>query len=156
MRPAPAQRGFTMPELIAVILIISVLAVAALPRLDAALLLRTDTYRDQVISALRLAQHTAVSHRRLVCAQIASQSVTLQIAPAQPAATCSTALVGSVGGAHAVSQGTTSTPSPTGTLYFQPSGRITSDGAGVTAGLWSVAISGGTAITVTGETGHVD
>lgn len=153
--PAPA-RGFTMPELIAVILIISVLAVVALPRLDAALLLRTDTTRDQVVSALRLAQHTAVSHRRLVCAQIASQSVTLQIAPAQPATSCSATLAGPVGAAQVVSQGTTSTLSPAGTLYFQPSGRITSDGAGVTAGQWQVAISGGTAITVTGETGHVD
>lgn len=148
--------GFTLVELVAVMMIIAVLAVVALPRLDVALNLRSDAYRDQIVAALRLAGHTAVGHRRLVCVQVGSQAVTLSIAPAHPATACSTPLPGPLQGAHATAQGTTSSLAPAGVLYFQPSGRITTTGAGTNAGTWTLAVSGTAAITLTGETGHVD
>ena len=51
------------------------------------------------------------------------------------------------------SQAPATTVTPAGTLYFQPSGRITSDGAGSNALNASIAIAGEVAITTVGETG---
>lgn len=153
-----SQRGFTLPELIAVMVVVSVLAAVALPKFDAALTIRNDSWRDEVVSALRLARSTAVSHRRLVCAAVASGSVTLTIAAVNPATACSATLPGPGGAAaYTSSNVATASVSPAGTMYFQPSGRVTSDGAGSTASDRSISISGtSTAISVIGETGHVE
>jgi Tfp pilus assembly protein FimT len=141
--------------------IAGVLAAVALPHLDGALNLRADTYRDQIVAALRLAGASAVSHRRLVCATVGATTVTLAIAAANPAGSCSAALPGVAGGAAGgaaafSSGGSTSSVTPAGMLYFQPSGRITSDGAGLNAGTWTIRVSGAGAIGVMGETGHVE
>ena len=48
------------------------------------------------------------------------------------------------------------TQSPAGTLYFQPDGRITSDGAGSSAVNATVGLAGEPNLTLIGETGHVD
>jgi hypothetical protein len=53
-------------------------------------------------------------------------------------------------GSHTTSQ------SPAGTLYFQPDGRITSDGAGSSTVSTSIAIAGEAAITINGVTGYVE
>ncbi len=152
-----SERGFTLPELIAVLLVAAVLAVTVMPKFDGALSLRNDTWRDEVVAALRTAHQTAVSHRRLVCASVSGSSVTLSIAAANPASACSASLPGPDGAAAYTtsSGGTTASVSPAGTLYFQPSGRVTSDGAGSTVSSRTIAISGTSAITVVGETGHV-
>ena len=47
------------------------------------------------------------------------------------------------------------TVTPAGTLYLQPDGRITSDGAGLAAVNATIAIAGEAALQITGETGHV-
>ena len=49
------------------------------------------------------------------------------------------------------SSGTVTSLSPAGTLYFQPSGRITSDGAGAVAVNATVAIAGESDIVVVGD-----
>ncbi|MED5620372.1 pilus assembly FimT family protein [Ideonella sp. BN130291] len=137
-------------------ILVAVLAAVAMPKFDAALGLRSDAWRDEVVSALRHAHQTAVSHRRLVCAVVGSTSVTLTIAANNPATTCGSSLPGPDGGsAYTTSTGgTTASLSPAGTLYFQPNGRVTSDGAGSTASDRSITI-GSTSIVVVGETGHV-
>ncbi|MEY4750877.1 MAG: hypothetical protein RIQ60_3091 [Pseudomonadota bacterium] len=151
-------RGFTLPELVAVLVIVGALAAVALPRLDGALNLRADGYRDQIVAALRLAGASAVSHRRLVCATVDASSVRLTIAAANPALACTAALPGVTGGAAAAlsSGGASSSLAPAGTLYFQPSGRVTSDAAGLNAGLWTLSVSGAPVINLIGETGHVE
>ena len=152
-----SERGFTVIELVAVIVLIGVLAVVALPRFEGALAQRGDHWRDQVLAALRHAQSTAQSHRRLVCATLAIGAVTLTVASANPASACSSALRGPDNDTRYARDdrniGTAVTPA--GPLYFQPDGRVTSDGAGLTATDRSIAIDGQTAIAVTGETGHV-
>ena len=156
-RSSERQRGFTLPELLAVLIVVGVLAAVAMPKLDAGLSLRNDAWHDEVVSALRHARQTAVSHRRLVCASVGATSVSLTIAAANPAATCSASLPGPDGGAAYASTGSGSASlSPAGTLYFQPSGRVTSDGAGNSVSSRTITIAGSDTITVIGETGHVE
>ena len=153
------ERGFTLPELIAVILLISILSATALPKFQGALGFRDDAWRDQVVAALRYAHKTAISHRRLVCADVAAGTVTLSIASANPASVCSAALPGIDGGsASADSRGAAAAASvsPAGPLYFQPSGRVTTDGAGSSAVARTIAIAGQGNIVLVGETGRVD
>jgi prepilin-type N-terminal cleavage/methylation domain-containing protein len=160
-RPAhpERQRGFTMLELITVLVIAGVLAVVALPKLQGAMSFQDDAWHDSLTAALRYAQKTAVARRRLVCADVAATSVTLTMAPAYGATSCSTGVPGPSGGAtFATSNNSNSATavSPGGTLYFQPNGRVTSDGAGTTAATRSITLSGATTITVNGETGYVE
>jgi prepilin-type N-terminal cleavage/methylation domain-containing protein len=154
---AAAPRGFTTIELVAVIVLLGVLTVVALPKLDNALAQRGDQWRDQVLSALRVAQATAQSHRRLVCASVATDAVTLTIASANPATTCTNAMPGPDGNANWArdTRSTTTTVSPSGTLFFQTDGRVTTDGAGTTATDRTISVSGQTSITIVAETGLV-
>ena len=146
-----------MVELIAVLLLVGVLAVVAMPRLDAALALRGAAWRDQVQAAALQARSLATGHRRLVCLTVTTGAVNLAIASANPASSCNTTLTGPDGDARwAVdTQALAVSVSPGGTLHFQPDGRITSDGAGLTAVNASVAIAGEAALQITGETGLV-
>ena len=150
-------RGFTMVELIAVMLLVGVLAVVALPRLDGTLGLRGTAWRDQVLAAVLQARSLATGHRRLVCLTVATGAVQMAMASANPATSCNTTVPGPDGDARwAVdAQSLAVTVSPAGMLYLQPDGRITSDGAGRTAVNVSIAIAGETALQITGETGHV-
>jgi MSHA pilin protein MshC len=148
-------RGFTMVELLVVIVMLGALAAVVMPKMDAALGLRTDAARDEVLSALRYAGQTAVSHRRLVCADVSATAVTLRIASIRPASTCNSALGGPDGGsAFTANAGNAALAvTPAGTLFFQPDGRVTTDGAGSAAAARTVTVAGAPSITVSGETG---
>ena len=155
----PRERGFTLPELIAVILLVSILAAVAIPKLTGALSFRDDGWRDQIVAALHSAHKSAVAHRRLVCVTINPGSVTLTMASANPATTCNTALAGIDGGsttADAAGAAATASVSPAGVLYFQPSGRVSTDGAGSTVVVRTISLAGQTNIVLVGETGHVE
>ena len=154
--PRPA-RGFTMVELIAVLLLVGVLAVVALPRLDGTLGLRGSAWRDQVLAATLQARSLATGHRRLVCLTVATGAVQMALASANPATSCDTPLPGPDGDARWAVDGQSLavTVTPAGTLYLQPDGRITSDGAGLAAVKATIAIAGEAALQITGETGHV-
>jgi prepilin-type N-terminal cleavage/methylation domain-containing protein len=154
------QRAFTLVEMIVVMVLLGILAVVALPRLAGSDAFSEAGFHGEVVAALRYAQKTAVSHRRLVCAQVTSTSVTLQIAASNPAAACGTTLLRAPNGADAfASTGSTSLALTAGTLpttlFFQPDGRITTDAAG--SGLWSVGITvpDQSAISIAGATGYV-
>ncbi len=154
----PRSRGFTLPELVAVLLMVGILSATALPRLQGALAFRDDGWRDQVVAALRYAQKVAVSHRRLVCASVGSAGVTLSIAGANPASACGTALPGIDGQVLAAEAkgGAAAAISPGGAVYFQPSGRASTDGAGANAADRTITIAGQAPIVLVGETGHVE
>ena len=153
-----SSRGFTLPELIAVLLLIGILASTAMPKLQGALSFRDDGWRDQVVAALHYAHKVAISHRRLVCASVAAGGVTLSIANANPATACGTALPGLDGQPLAADSqgGAAASIAPAGTIYFQPSGRASTDGAGSNAANRTISIAGQAAIVLVGETGHVE
>lgn len=159
MRATSSERGFTLPELIAVLIVVGVLAAVALPKFDAGLSLRDDAWHDQVVGALRWARQSAVSHRRLVCATVGANSVSLSIAAANPATACGTAYPGADGSDPAASTATgAAVLSPGGVIFFQPDGRATGDGAGTSPSDRTISFGGAAipSISVIGETGHVE
>lgn len=151
------RRGFTLVELIAVVLLLAALSVVVLPRLGQSLSLRDAAWRDQVLAGLQQARSLAAGHRRLVCATVATGELRLAIAGTNPASSCNQNLAGADGDARWAhdASGLAVTVSPAGTLYFQPDGRITSDGAGATPVDVSIGIAGQPAISLRGVTGHV-
>jgi len=74
---APSQRGFTMTELITVMVIIGILAAMVAPRFFDRNTFDSRGFYDQTISTLRYAQKTAISQHRLVCVAFAPNSITL-------------------------------------------------------------------------------
>lgn len=151
------QQGYTLPELIAVMVLIGILTVVAMPKFDSALGFRDDAWHDALLAALRHSRQTAVAHRRLVCVSVSNAGVDLSIASANPASSCNTALRGPDGQTRFASgSGAATSQSPAGMFYFQPSGRVTSDGAGNSATQWTLTIAGQSPIVLVGETGHVE
>ena len=155
-RPVRTQ-GFTMVELITVMVLVGVLAVVAMPRLDSGNGLRGTAWRDQVQAAALQARSLAAGHRRLVCLTVATGELRLSLASANPATSCNTALPGPDGDARwAVdTQRLAISASPEATLLFQPDGRVTRPAAPDTATDFSLGIAGETSLTVYGATGHV-
>lgn len=152
-------RGFTLVELVTVLIIIGVLAFVALPHLDGSDEFRAAAFRDQVAAGLRHAQKSAVAHRRLVCASVAGNQLSLSVATAFGDAACASPLAGADGRVPAASSpavAITLTATPAGPLYFQPSGAVSSDGAGTTPTDFSLTVSGLPALTAHGTTGHVE
>ncbi|MDZ7938873.1 MAG: prepilin-type N-terminal cleavage/methylation domain-containing protein [Rhodoferax sp.] len=91
------QRGFTLIELIMVLVLLGVLAVFAAPRI----LNRNDFeargFHDQTLGVLRFAQKTAIAQRRSVCVAFTANTITLTIANAEAIAACAVPLNGPTG-----------------------------------------------------------
>jgi MSHA pilin protein MshC len=90
------NRGFTLIELIMVIVLVAVLAVFVAPRLNV-----SDFYargfHDETLALLRYAQKTAIAQRRTVCVAFSSSapaSATLTVASAAASTACDTSLSG--------------------------------------------------------------
>ncbi len=65
--PLSSERGFTMVEMITVIVILGVLAVVAAPRFFDRNVFDSRGFYDQVKSTVRYAQKSAIAQRRFVC-----------------------------------------------------------------------------------------
>lgn len=86
------QRGFTLVELIMVIVILGVLAVFAAPRMFDKSDVYARGFHDETLGYLRYAQKTAIAQRRTVCVTFGgSNSITLTIAANAATFDCSTA-----------------------------------------------------------------
>ena len=95
---AVAVRGFTLVELIMVIVILGVLASFAAPRLSNNDDVYARGFHDETLALLRYAQKTAIAQRRTVCVTFSAPdpaSAKLTIAAAQGAASsCDASLIG--------------------------------------------------------------
>lgn len=103
---APEQRGFTLTELITIVVILGIISAVAAPRFFDRGSFDTRRAYDEVMATLRNAQKIAIAQRRFVCVTIAGNTVTLTYdatppSTAHPAAVCagSLALINPVTGA---------------------------------------------------------
>jgi prepilin-type N-terminal cleavage/methylation domain-containing protein len=154
-----ASRGFTLVELVTVMILIGILAVVALPNLDQSQGFGATSFRDRVAASLRFAQKSAVAKRRMVCATITPGALTLTSATGFGDANCPNAMPGPDGSNPAAvspGAGVVLGVIPAGVLYFQPSGRLTSNAAGTAPVTVSVTVTGQAPIGIRGNTGYVD
>lgn len=78
------MRGFTMIELVVVIILIGVLSATAMSRMSLLTGYDEVAYRDSLKSTLEYARRTAVASRRVVCATVAGNALTLRIEETTP------------------------------------------------------------------------
>jgi prepilin-type N-terminal cleavage/methylation domain-containing protein len=76
-RPTP-QTGFTLVELIMVMVLMGILATVALPRFNFSGIDEAG-FRDKVKATLEFARKSAVAQRRITCVALAGNSLTLTI-----------------------------------------------------------------------------
>ena len=110
-------RGFTLIELIVVMVLLSVLSVFVLPSLKPSDF-ATRGFRDETTALLRFAQKTAVAQRRMVCVSVQASGLSLKVDGATPArGVCEQALP-----APSRLQGGQGLSSTVGSFYFTPMG----------------------------------
>lgn len=152
------QRGFTIVELIVVIVMIGILAATVLPRFSGSHGFEERGFRDQVVAGLRFAQKSAVVARRTVLVTFSAGVATFSIrACANEVAVCSgTEYVAlnlpgtgksTISAAEVRSANFSSFPA---SIAFQPSGSPLGGGASIT-----VTNLPGLPIVVEAETGYV-
>lgn len=78
------QRGFTLIELIMVMVVVGILAVFVAPRFFDVNVFKSRGFADQVQATLRYAQKEAIAQHRNVCVAITPSDITLTIANAIP------------------------------------------------------------------------
>ena len=77
-RPPHCLSGFTMVELITVLIVVGIMAAVAVPRMNPSGFDATG-YRDKVRATLEFARKSAVAQRRIVCVTRAANGLTLTI-----------------------------------------------------------------------------
>ncbi|MBV8500797.1 MAG: prepilin-type N-terminal cleavage/methylation domain-containing protein [Paucibacter sp.] len=146
--------GFTLPELLAVLVVAGIIAAVALPRMTGRTGFEERGFHDQLVAALRYGQKSAIAARRTVCATFtAPRSLALQISSANGASDCSvgSALIGPDGKALSVTAASS-------VSYSSAPASIVFDGNGRPNAAASISISNlpaSLSITVEAETGYV-
>ena len=140
--------GFTLIELIVVMMIIGILSIVVLPRLEQSVFNNRGFY-DQTLSALRYAQKAAIAQRRTVCAGFTSTSLTLTIASVSDSGNCNLNLASPTGGSPF-----TVTAKTTGTYATVPA-AFSFDALGQASTGQTITVTGVGNIVIEQETGYV-
>ncbi len=87
----PRRKGFTLVELVMVIVILGILAVYAVPRMFNSGDFYARGFHDESLGYLRYAQKTAIAQRRTVCVAFGTNTLTLSISANSGTFNCATA-----------------------------------------------------------------
>lgn len=158
-------KGFTLIELVTLMVIVGIIAVFAVGRLDFTSVFEQRGVQDKVKAALQFARKAAVAGRRYVCVSTAGNRITLTLDTRLPETAGATFCDGSsaanlalpgpdgqcaAGVTNAVCSSAEATiSSATATFAFDPQGRSTA------AANVSVAVTGQSGVIVERGTGYV-
>lgn len=154
------DKGFTLVELVTVLVVAAILAAVAAPRFFSRQAFEERGFYDQVLATLRYAQRVAIAERREVCVALTASTVSLGLNPSTTAGAACTAIVRSPGEsapyAIAVPSGLTLALAPAGSFRFNGLGQPVSD-AGALLGDQTITLTGTDVrtITVWSQTGYV-
>jgi MSHA pilin protein MshC len=157
------QAGFTMAELVIVLVVVGILATVAVPRMFDMDQFSARGTRDYVGAALRYAQKSAIAMRRNVCVTVAATQLTITYASAAGAnQACNGAnLLVNPGNGQAYSDPSNALPprapmATTGSLIFDAQGRpLSSPGVPSTTARSFTVTGNATPLVIEPETGVV-
>jgi MSHA pilin protein MshC len=151
------ERGFTMVELITVMVLVGIMSFVALPNLTKAFTLKAPGYRDQIVATIEYARKIAVAQRRHVCVTIAASTVTVTSDQGLPVnhtnGTCASALT-LPSGSNVITAPSSVIASPATSIDFDAEGRPVT-GAPATITMTDSSVSSTAALTVEAESGYV-
>ena len=151
--------GFTVIELVVVIIVVAILAVVAYPRLNTRTF-DTEGFFQEALSAVRYAHKEAIAKRRVVCVTLTANSVMVRFASSPGVFTCDSDLPSSGGASPftvtAQAGVTLASAPPAATFLFDPLGRPL-DAANTNSAQRTITITGdGTrSFVIEAETGYV-
>ncbi|MCX7175576.1 MAG: prepilin-type N-terminal cleavage/methylation domain-containing protein [Proteobacteria bacterium] len=148
-----SQHGFTMVELVTVMIVTGILAVVALPNFSLLGGYNEVGYRDQVKATLEFARKAAVAQRRYSCVGLGSNTLTLTIDKSSPEGRSASAcpreqnliLPGSSGNSI----------SPRGSVTLTGPASVVFDAQGRPFAAATFTVGASTVVTVEAETGYV-
>lgn len=156
-RRVARARGFTLIELIMVVVLLGVLAVVAAPRIFNTGDFNARGFHDETLGLLRYAQKSAIAQRRTVCVSFTANGASLAMASVPAATACgvSVPLTGPKGAATIQAKsGVSYTSTPASGLNFDGLGRpIAADGTLMAT--QTITISNADAVVVEAGTGYV-
>ncbi len=152
-----SQWGFTLIELVTVIVLVGVLSVFVAPRMFDMAAFNARGFRDETLSYLRFAQKSAIAQRRTVCVAFTLNSLSLRISSAPVQTTCDMPVRGPTGdsaGTLLAKGGAAYTTTPANFAFNGLGKPVDASGAAMGLQAWLVnGLSG--AITVEPVTGYV-